>query len=36
LRFDDIADQFGIAFGLPFSRVALHRDILALDVAKAT
>src|SRR5450631_891397 len=36
MRVDDIAGQFGIAFGSPFSRVPLHRDILALDVAKAT
>jgi hypothetical protein len=36
MRVDDIAGQFGIAFGLPFSRVALHPEVLALDVAKAT
>src|SRR6267378_5881585 len=36
MRVDYIAGQFGIAFGSPFSRVPLHRDILALDVAKAT
>ena len=28
--------QFGIAFGVPFSRVPLHPEVLALDVAKPT
>src|SRR6266849_83525 len=36
MRIDDIAGQFGIAFGLPFSRVPFHPEVLALDVAKAT
>src|SRR6266576_3437411 len=36
MRVDDIAGQFGIAFGAPFSRVAFHPEVLALDVAKAT
>jgi hypothetical protein len=36
MRVDDMAGQFGIAFGLPFSGVSLHLEVLALDVAKAT
>jgi len=33
MRVDDIAGQFGIAFGSSFSRVAFHPEVLALDVA---
>src|SRR6266699_935289 len=29
---DDIAGQFGIAFGSPFSRIPFHPEVLALDV----
>jgi hypothetical protein len=36
MRVDDIAGQFGIAFGSPFPRVPFHPEVLALDVAKAT
>jgi hypothetical protein len=36
MRVDDIAGQFGIAFGSPFSRVPFHPEVLALDVAEAT
>jgi hypothetical protein len=36
MRVDDIASQLGIAFRLPFSRVPLHPEVLALDVTKAT
>jgi len=35
MRVDDIADQFGIAIGLPFSGVSFDPEVLALDVAKA-
>src|SRR5450631_2914208 len=35
MRVDDIAGQFGIAFGSPFSRVPFHPAVLALDIAKA-
>src|SRR6266581_9396163 len=36
MRVDDIAGQFGITFGSPFSGVAFYSEVLALDVAKAT
>src|SRR6266700_1896462 len=36
MRVDDIAGQFGIAFGLPFSRVPFDPEVLALDVAQPT
>src|SRR6266704_4583267 len=36
MRVDDIAGQFGITFGSPFSVVAFYSEVLALDVAKAT
>jgi hypothetical protein len=35
MRVDNIACQFGIVIGLPFSRVSFDPKVLALDVAKA-
>jgi hypothetical protein len=36
MRIDDIAGQFGITFGTPFSRAPLQSEVWALDIAKAT